>query len=571
SVYKNMMNLDKILDQLKNTIIKDTLLEGIRLRLSVPSYRSMIKFRTFSRTMVFLSESWKVNGLAILIVSLTLLYFFLKRTYSYWERNGFKTLPNYNYILGHFKETLAQKEFVGDFIARLYNSTSEPFVGIYSILRPILLVRDPELIRLILIKDFSHFTDRDVHCNEEYDPLSGVLFSLPGKRWKNIRTKLTPAFSSGKLKAMFGTLHDCGSTMQNYLEKYADNDKVLEVRDLAARYTTNVIASVGFGLDIDSIGDPNNDFRVYGAQVFEPSISNAIRWFFFFIAPKIMSVFRIHVVNSKVDHFARSITRQNLEYREKNNIVRKDFFQLLIQIRNAGTVQLDDDDWSVESNQKKTLSENEIAAIAFNFFAAGFETSSTTLSFCLYELSKHPEIQKRVHNEIDRVLKEHDGKITFESISDMKYLGRCFDETLRMYPTLPIINRTCTKEYRIPGTNKVIEKGTPVYIPVIALQMDDKYYDEPKIFNPDRFNEENTVGKNIVNRPYLSFGDGPRNCIAARLGKIQTKVGLVMMLQKFRFELPDQYKNDEIKFSPKTFLIAPFDGINLHVFKRNAF
>lgn len=124
--------------------------------------------------MLFSNESWKIYGAAILIGILTILYLFLRRTYSYWERKGFKTLPNYNYIFGHFKEILAQKEFVGDFITRLYNSSSEPFIGLYSILRPILLVRDPDLIRSILVKDFAHFTDRDVHCNEEYDPLSGI-------------------------------------------------------------------------------------------------------------------------------------------------------------------------------------------------------------------------------------------------------------------------------------------------------------------------------------------------------------------------------------------------------------
>lgn len=123
--------------------------------------------------MALLSENWKLDGLAVLIGSLTLIYLLLRRTYSYWERKGFKTLSGYNYVFGHFKENLTQREFVGDLITRLYNSTSAPFVGIYSILRPILLVRNPELIRSILIKDFAHFTDRNVHCNEEFDPLSG--------------------------------------------------------------------------------------------------------------------------------------------------------------------------------------------------------------------------------------------------------------------------------------------------------------------------------------------------------------------------------------------------------------
>lgn len=98
-------------------------------------------------------------------------------------------------------------------------------------------------------------------------------------------------------------------------------------------------------------------------------------------------------------------------------------------MRNSGSVQLDDQ-WgtviTADENQK-TMTLNEIAAQTFVFFAAGFETSSTGMSFCLYELAKSPEIQQRAHEEIDRVLAKHDGKFTYESISEMKFLEACVD------------------------------------------------------------------------------------------------------------------------------------------------
>lgn len=110
--------------------------------------------------MALLSNDWRIDSFTILVVVFTLIYFHVKRIYSYWERRGFKTLPGVNYLVGHFKNAFLQKEFFGETVNKLYQSTNEPFVGIYSILRPILLVRDPELIRSILVKDFSHFTDR---------------------------------------------------------------------------------------------------------------------------------------------------------------------------------------------------------------------------------------------------------------------------------------------------------------------------------------------------------------------------------------------------------------------------
>lgn len=379
--------------------------------------------------MVLLTDSWKIDAIALLFVVIALLYYFVNRTYTYWERKGFKCVPNYNYLVGHFEPALRVKEFAGDFITKLYKSTNDPFIGIYSILRPILLVRDPELIRSVLIKDFQYFTERNVHCNENYDPLSATLFALPSQKWKNLRGKLSPAFTSGKLKAMFSTLLDCGSNLQSHLDKLATKRELVDVRELAACHTTNVIASVGFGIDVDTISDPKNEFRVYGRQIFEPSLWNAFRWFFFFYAPEFMPLIRMKIVNASVEKFIKSVVKENLEYREKNNVTRKDFFQLLIQLRNTGTVQLDDQ-WETvikgDENQK-TMTINELYAQTFVFFAAGFETSSTTLSFCLYELAKNSEIQKRVHDEIDRTLEEHNGKITYDSISDMKYLESCID------------------------------------------------------------------------------------------------------------------------------------------------
>lgn len=78
---------------------------------------------------------------------------------------------------------------------------------------------------------------------------------------------------------------------------------------------------------------------------------------------------------------------------------------------------------------------------------------------------------------------------------------------------MPVLNRTCVNNYQIPGTDKVIEKGTEIFIPAYALQMDKKYYENPDKFIPERFTEEGSAGKNSKDKPYIPFGDGPRNCI----------------------------------------------------------
>ncbi|XP_031638904.1 probable cytochrome P450 6d5 [Contarinia nasturtii] len=517
--------------------------------------------------MALISGSWKLDILTILLGVITLIYLFFKRKYSYWQRKGFNSNPDITFPFGNFKRTFLQKEHFVKSIDRIYHATTEPFIGIYTVFRPTLMIREPELIRTILIKDFNHFTDRGIHCDEENDPLSANLLALPGQKWKHMRSKLTPAFSSGKLKAMFSTLLDCGSTLQNYLGKLAENGEMLDVREISASHSTNVIASVAFGIDVDCINDPDNKFRVCGRQIFDTGLSNSIRTLLGFIAPQILKLFRLKFISPEVQSFITSVVKQNLEYREKNHMSRKDFFQLLIQLRNSGTVQLDDE-WKTvtkaDENQK-SLTLNDMSAQTYLFFAAGFETSSSTLSFCMYELAKNPEIQEKVHEEIDRVLAQHGGKVTYDSVTEMKYLENCIDETLRKFIVAVMLTRTCVKTYKIPGTDKIIEKGVEVMLPIFSLHRDEKYYENPNKFDPDRFNEENSAGKNYLNRPYYPFGDGPRNCIGMRLGKMQVKVGLIMMLQKNKFELEDRLKNEELRIDPTSFLLSPFGGIKLHV------
>lgn len=129
---------------------------------------------------------------------------------------------------------------------------------------------------------------------------------------------------------------------------------------------------------MDTINDPNNDFRKYGRQILELSIDNAFRRLISFIAPELMSLLRIKLVNPNIEKFIVAMVKQNLEYREKNNISRKDFFQLLIQLRNTGTVQLDDE-WETvikTDESQKSMNLMELAAQAIVFFGAGNETSS---------------------------------------------------------------------------------------------------------------------------------------------------------------------------------------------------
>jgi len=93
----------------------------------------------------------------------------------------------------------------------------------------------------------------------------------------------------------------------------------------------------------------------------------------------------------------------------------------------------------------------------------------------------------------------------------MTYLDKVVAEILRKYPPLPMLNRECSKPYKIPGTDTVLEKGIPVFIPVTALHYDPNYYPEPERFDPERFSDEEKQKRHHY--VYLPFGEGPRICI----------------------------------------------------------
>ena len=110
-----------------------------------------------------------------------------------------------------------------------------------------------------------------------------------------------------------------------------------------------------------------------------------------------------------------------------------------------------------------------------------------------------------------------------------------------------------------------MERGSNILIPLMGFQRDPKYYPDPESFNPDRFLPVNN--KSFTDMPYLPFGDGPRNCIGSRMGKMQTKVGLVKLLQKFNFHLAGNTLKD-LKMAQTGVILQPIGGIELKVSKR---
>ncbi|XP_053969916.1 probable cytochrome P450 6d5 [Anastrepha ludens] len=482
--------------------------------------------------------------LLLLIAALTLIVFYIKWNYTYWQRKGFPyhepKIP-----FGVLDGVRKREASLGTAIYDVYRTTKGKVVGIYLMTRPALLVRDAQLARDILAKDFESFHDRGIHVDDEKDPQSsGGLFFLKGQDWKNMRVKLAPSFTSGKLKAMFGTVEDISDRMVDYLNAQLPDEgaKELEIKEVMNTYAIDIIASAIFGLEVNSFVNPNNGILNVSRKINEPTFGSVVRATCQFLYPSLEKLFIRLGWREEAFKMMREIVKRTVQMREEQNITRKDLLQLLMQLRNKGQINTDDNDWSaIQADASKHMSIDTIATNLFLFYAAGYETTASSVSFTIFELAQHPEALEKAQRDVEEALQKHDNKFTYEAIQDMKYLDICVKETIRKYPGLPLLNRQCTHDYPLPDSNLVIKSGTPIIISLLGLHRDEKYFPDPMRWEPERF-----INKNYDPVAYMPFGEGPRHCIAQRMGQVNGKVALAKLLLNFNIELHPVRKEIEI-------------------------
>lgn len=201
--------------------------------------------------------------IAVFLGAIVLYWFYSKKKQEYWSRLGVYT-PPCNWFFGHFSDSFLSGLAPFHVLARIHKSChGKDFVGLYLINKPILLVRSPELIKHILVKDFEVFSERNYASERKKDVVGRVnMFSISNPPWKYLRSKLSPAFSTAKQKKLFKLMTDSAEGMKIFLEsKVMDQDSVtIDVKDVATRFTTDIISSLSFGIKTNSFSEPPPEF-----------------------------------------------------------------------------------------------------------------------------------------------------------------------------------------------------------------------------------------------------------------------------------------------------------------------
>lgn len=283
-----------------------------------------------------------------------------------------------------------------------------------------------------------------------------------------------------------------------------------------------------FGIKVDSLENKENEFFQMGKEVMNgPKLMGFFKIFLFRTFPTLAAKFNLRFLSEKLTTFFKSLILDTMVERGNKHIFRPDMINILMQVR-QGNLTKDDQDGKIDSNDgfatveefsskvdsKKEWSDDELVAQCLIFFLAGFDTSSTLLSFLSNELALNPDIQEKLCREIDETVEGMTNeKLTYESLSSLKYLDQVISECLRRWPPALLTDRVCNKEitFIVDGQTVTMAAGQQFWIPIYGLHMDSKYFPEPKKFDPERFSDDN-VSK-IVPGSYSPFGIGPRNCI----------------------------------------------------------
>ncbi|CAO2630630.1 Cytochrome P450 3A1 [Lemmus lemmus] len=357
--------------------------------------------------------------------------------------------------------------------------------------------------------------------------MSNAIAIAKDEEWKRIRAVLSPTFSSGKLKEMFPIIEQYGDTLVKYLKREAEKGKPLNMKEVFGAYVMDVIMSTAFGVNVDSLNNPKDPFveKMLNISMF----------------PK-----------DSIEFFKKIVGRVKENRLASNRKHRVDFLQLMMNTQNN----------SKDKESHKALTDMEIIAQSINFIFAGYETTSSTLAFALHSLATHPDIQKKLQEEIDMAL-PNKAPLNNDKVMEMEYLDMVLNETLRLYPNGLRLDRVCKKDVEINGV--LLPKGSVVVIPVYALHHDPQYWPEPTEFRPERFSKEN---KGSIN-PYvfMPFGNGPRNCIGMRFALMMMKLAITKVLQNFSFQ-PCKETQFPMKISRKAILV-PEKPIVLKVVPRD--
>lgn len=394
---------------------------------------------------------------------------------------------------------------------------------------------------------------------------AGILFT-EGDEHKVQRKALMPAFAFRHIKDLYPVFWDKTREAVNIMkeqflaesraatketvdengEPLPPNTVIMEVGSWASRVTLDIIGVAGLGRDFGAIKDPETPLSRIYQTVFSPGRSAKILSLIGLFVP-IWIMRRIPVKrNGEIEHASKVIRNvcQEIIDSKKENMARgesKGVDILSVAMESGG------------------FKDDNLIDQLMTFLAAGHETTASSLTWAIYMLCIHPEIQERLRTEIRTCLPsmlegEKNRSITNSDLDSLPYLNAVCNEVLRLHAPVPMTVREAECDTTIIG--HPVPKGTRIMLVPFAINKDPTYWgDDAGVFNPDRWITDSVPNGNggaKSNYNFLTFLHGPRSCIGQAFAKAEFAALLAGWIGRFGFELRDEELKDETKMEVKT-------------------
>ncbi|CAI2327041.1 unnamed protein product [Caenorhabditis sp. 36 PRJEB53466] len=433
---------------------------------------------------------------------------------------------------------------------RLQKWTKEygPYYGITEGTQKTLITSDPDFVNEVFVKQFDNFHGRKTTALQG-DPNKNKrvhLLAAQGHRWKRLRTLSSPTFSNNSLRKILGSVEDSAVEVMRLLEEKGGKGETLDMLDFYQEFTLDVIGKIAMGqVESKMFENPMLErVKAIFSDGRKPVL--LITGVFPFTVPFFRGLFTrfssLQPVFALFDVMEKAV-KAKIEQREADAQKGiepgepQDFIDLFLDVQadveffEGEAIEVGEFAKSQASKVDRHLTFDEIIGQCFVFLLAGYDTTALSLSYTTYLLARHPDVQRRVQQEMDRECPNPE--VTFDQLSKLKYTEMVVKETLRMYPLASIVHsRKCMQSTTVLGLQ--IEEGTNVAVDTWTLHYDPKIWGpDAEEFKPERWSSGD---ESFMKRGYLPFGLGPRQCVGLRLAYMEEKLLLTHILRKYSFE-----------------------------------
>lgn len=364
---------------------------------------------------------------------------------------------------------------------------------------------DPEIITELLVGSGRHNPKAKFTKDIIGSAVGNGLILSEGEKWRKQRQRYSPLFAARNLPLLAGHFAETGMEVA---ESLSEGHGIVDAAQMAPASTiTNISRVIFSGNEEVSAEEIRAGLKKYFEYISKISLFDLMQ------LPKWIP--RLTWLKSKRPvSDMRKLARQVIESRrEENRSTPQDFLDLMI-------LALEEDYEDIETTVDNLLT----------FVVAGHETSANALAWGYYLLALYPEVQAVIRDEVLSICPS--GPVTFEDVQKMKHLNAHIKETLRLYPSAAFFARDAAETLTIKGIT--FQKGDALFFPVYSLHRNEKLWDEPNLYRPDRFLE-----KKFPRGQFIPFGDGPRICIGAQYAETEILVLIASVLRKIEFSLTD--------------------------------